>query len=338
MVSIKKIAELAGVSMSTASFILNGKGDEARIAKATQKKVLELARELGYSPNIAARRLRGGKGNMVPVIAIFWTIDTRTSLISRFLRGINFSYHSHESEFELVIQPYVNSELKNVKSLFTGNNFNGAIIANASDEDLLHLENNEVNVPIVLYQRKSKKFSSVLVDSVQTGSDVARLFHSRKHKNVGLIQPSISSQAVQLRKEGFLNELKKYEMYLSDQHIIEGDFSEEGGYHCALELINQQILPSAIFSLSDHMAIGALAAFHKAGINIPKDIEMIGYDDNENSRFSIPSLTTVHLPVEDMANECLNILLELIHQKAKQPIAREWTTSIVIRDSCGDFF
>lgn len=335
MVSIKKIAEVASVSTSTASFILNGKGNELRISKETQKKVLDIARELGYSPNIAARRLRSGNKNRVPIIAILWTVDTRVSLISRFLKGIHLGFRGYGNEFELLIQPYENSKLKNVKNLFTGDHFNGAIIANASDGDLEFLENNEVNVPIVLYQRKSNKYSSVLVDSFESGGNVAELFYSRRHTKVGIIYPNISSQAVKLRKKGFIKCLNQYGVCVSNNHLMKGEFSEEGGYQCAVELLKQDNLPTAIFSLSDQMAIGALAAFYEAGIKVPADIEIIGYDNNESSGFSVPPLSTIHLPVEDMANECVNLLLDVINQKADQPIVKKFETSMVIRKSCG---
>src|SRR5699024_3344025 len=97
--------------------------------------------------------------------------------------------------FELLIQPYENAKLEKVESLFTGNNFNGAIIANASDADLEFLELNNINVPIVLYQRHSNKYCTVVADSFNTGLDVANLLYSRGHKNVGIMEPDISSQA-----------------------------------------------------------------------------------------------------------------------------------------------
>ena len=337
MASIKEIAKLAGISVGTASFVLNGKGDQMRISKATQEKVLQAARELGYLPNISARRLRSEGEKVVPVIAILWTADTRAALISRFLDGVQSKLTDESHNFELLIQPYENSKLERLSSLVTGTRFNGAIIANASDEDLKFLENSDINVPIVLYQRKSGNYSSVFVDSYQAGKEVAKLFASRGHKKSGLILPALSSQAVRLRKEGFINGVNSTGLQLLPHHMISGSFSEEGGYNCIKELLLKGDLPSSLFILSDEMAIGALTALHEANIKVPAEIEIMGHDNNVNTKFTIPSLSTIHLPVEEMAGACVNMLISLIEQREKGPIQERFKTKMVIRQSCGGF-
>jgi len=337
MASLREIAELAKVSIGTTSFVLNGKGDQMRISKATQQKVLEAAKTLGYRPNIMARRLRNEGGKNTPVIAILWTVDTRASLLGRFLKGIQDKFVNQDSKFELLIQPYENSKLHKLDSLLTANSFNGAIIANASERDQFYLENTDIKVPLVLYQRDSEKYSTVNVDSFKTGERIANLFENRGHKKVGMIIPNVSSQAIHLRKEGFINGTRNTLLDLSSNHIIFGDFSEKGGYHAAKELLMKQDLPSAIFFLSDHMAAGALAAFHEAGICIPRDIEVIGHDNYELTQFTVPSLSTVHLPVEDMASSCVNTLLYLIENKVDKPVSVSFDTRFVFRNSCGDF-
>ncbi|ETI70164.1 LacI family DNA-binding transcriptional regulator [Neobacillus vireti] len=335
MASIKEIAKLAGISMGTASFVLNGKGDQMRISKATQEKVLAAAKELGYRPNISARRLRSEGEKVVPVIAILWTLDTRVSLISRFLEGIQGTFAGQGDGFELMVQPYENSKLDKLNSLITGTRFNGAIVANASDEDIAYLENNEINVPIVLYQRKSDKYSTVSVDSYQSGVMVADLFANRGHKTSGIILPNVSSQAVRLRKEGFMDRAHSYGLQVPSNHIVSGSFSEEGGYQCVKELISKGELPSSLFTLSDQMAVGALTALYEEGIRVPQDVEIMGHDNNENTKFTIPSLSTIHLPVEEMAAACVNMLMDLIEQKVKAPVSKLFNSSFVIRQSCG---
>ncbi|MDM5336406.1 LacI family DNA-binding transcriptional regulator [Fictibacillus enclensis] len=337
MASIKEIAKLAAVSAGTASFVLNGKGDQMRISKSTQERVLAAAKELGYLPNISAKRLRSKGDKVIPVIAILWTIDTRTALISRFLQGVHERFRNSEQEFEVLIEPYESSKLHQLQSLITGTRFNGAIIANASDEDLAYLENHKISVPVVLYQRKSKTYSTVSVDSYEAGSKVADLFQSRGHKRVGMIVPQISSQAVQLRQEGFVHTCASLGLELLQQCKVTGSFSEEGGYESAKQLLGRKELPSAIFVLSDQMATGALTALHEAGVRVPEDIEIVGHDNNENTKFTIPSLTTVHLPVEEMADACISTIIELIEDQQKSPIATSFKTNFVFRKSCGSF-
>ncbi|WP_160718882.1 LacI family DNA-binding transcriptional regulator [Bacillus sp. USDA818B3_A] len=337
MTSIKEIAKIAEVSVGTASFVLNGKGDQMRISKMTQERVLKIAKELGYTPNISARRLRSSDEKVLPVIAMLWTKNARSTLIKRFLDGIQDKSSSREQnrEFELLIQPYENGHLNKISSLKTGTRFNGAIIVGATEADMDYLETNDVNVPIVFYQRKSNKFSTVYADSFRAGENVADVFMKKGHRKVGLMVPRLSNQAVTLRKEGFVSRVTEHSLELSSDNILIGSFSEEGGYQSVKEwLTTKKELPTAIFSLCDEMAVGALSAFHEEGIGIPEDIEMISHDDYEITKFTIPALSTVHLPVEEMAAQCMRTLLDLIEKRAKAPIHSTFESPIVFRKSC----
>jgi LacI family transcriptional regulator len=333
--TIREIAELAKVSIGTASFVLNGKGDEMRIAKETQSRILQAAKELGYTPSITARKLRFKKENELPVIAILWTLDTRSSLVSRFLLGIQNKNIYKDGMFDLIIQPYENNKLYKEEGLITGRKYNGAIIANASDEDMEYLENTNINVPLVIYQRKSQKYSTVHVDSKKTGEMVAEKFIANGHKRIGMVLPKISSQAIQLRVEGFIERLEKSKITLNPNYILHGDFSEDGGYEVMKIFLQQhQKIPTAFFFLSDQMAIGALAAFKEKGIRVPKDVKIIAHDNEPITRFTSPPLSTVHLPVEDMSEACVRILLGLIKNEIDStPISQQYESYIIERGS-----
>jgi LacI family transcriptional regulator len=336
--SIKEIARLAEVSQGTASMVLNGKGDQYRISQATQKKILEAARQLNYQPNISARRLRSGGETVLPVIALFWPLDTRTVLISRFLKGLQNSFTDQEQKYELLIQPYVGTRLHEVASLLTGTRYNGAIIANPTEQDEEYLEKTNSMVPIVLYQRSSSRYSSVNVDSFKSGEQVAKLFSSRGHREVGLIVPSVSSKAIRLRMEGYMAKAKELGLTISDKHHVYEDFSEKGGYQAIQRLLNSgEPFPTAFFCISDQMSVGALMGLNETGKIVPDDIEIVGHDDDEVTRYTIPTLTTVHLPVEEMASECFRLVTELMLHKHQEPVSQCFETHLVFRKSCGDF-
>lgn len=336
MVSIKEIAKLAGVSQSTASMVLNSKGDYYRISPATQQRIFEAARQLGYQPNISARRLRSGGEKVLPIIALMWTLDTRAHLVGRFLKGIQLGLAELEDEYELLIVPFVDTRLSDIRSLLTGTRFNGAIIANTTEQDDQFLEQSDLNVPVVLYQRQSKKYSTVAVDSFKTGQMVAERFAERGHKRLGLIMPGLSSQAIQLRKEGFVAKARELGLELAEHHIVYEDFSEQGGYNAAKQLYAQsEQLPTAIFATSDQMAVGILHALNELGVKVPDQVELIGHDNESVTRFTIPSLSTVHLPVEEMAKECVKLLTDMMQHKSDQKIDKLFETSIVVRETCG---
>lgn len=335
MASIKQIAKLANVSVSTASIVLNGKGDQSRISVETQQRILQIARELDYRPNISAKRLRSLGETVAPIIALFWTQDTRSSLIGPFLNGVQSAMQNLDVEHELMIQPF--TRIDSVKSLLTGTRFNGAIITNASEEDEAYLNQTDFKVPIVLYQRSSDKHSFVNVDNFGTGVTIARLFQSRGHTRVGLMVPGISSSAIRLRKEGFLTEAERLGMTVSEEHIVHDEFSEKGGYHAAQRLLAAPEKPTAVFISSDQMAIGALMALREHGIDVPRDMEIVGHDDYDAARFSYPPLTTVHLPVEEMAAACVNMLTDIMRHKITPPVSQYMETRLVVRGTCGGF-
>lgn len=337
MVGIKDIAEVAKISITTASIVLNGKGDAMRISKKTQKRVLEVAAELGYRPNIFAKTLRNKNQNQVPLISILWTLDARTSLVSRFMSGIQDSKTYKFNDFDILIQPYKNNYIHKVESLVSGNRFNGAIIANASNKDIEYLESSKLNVPVVLYQRNSEILNSVNVDNLRTGTEVARLFLERDHEHVALIIPDVSSQAVDDRLTGFKTEAERCALGLPQKNLFYNDSSEEGGYLAAIQLMKLETIPTAVFCLSDEMATGALAAFYKQGVKVPKDIELIGHDNNIQTKFTVPALSTVHLPVEEMARKSIQILLDILRYKETGPISSSFQPSFIFRKSCGGF-
>lgn len=336
MISITEIAKRAGVSQSTASIVLNGKGNQYRISAATQQRIQEIARQLGYQPNISARRLRSGGEIVLPIIALMWTQDTRARLIGRFLDGIQQGLTELKDKYEILIVPFKGNKLNQTRSLLTGTRFNGAIIANTTEQDDKFLEQAELNVPVVLYQRQSAKYSTVRVDSFKSGQMVAERFAARGHKQIGLVLPGVSSQAVRLRMEGFLSKAAELGMTLSDRHVITEDYSEQGGYNAAKSIFTDgEEWPTAVFSTSDQMAVGILHALHELSVNVPGQVELIGHDNETVTRFTNPRISTVHLPVEDMGKSCVKLLTDMMKHKTGSKTDKMFDTHIITRDTCG---
>lgn len=335
MASIREIAAQANVSQATASFVLNGRGDQYRISRETQQRVMEAARALDYRPNISARRLRSNGETVAPIIALFWTTDPRSQLIGRYMRGIQHALGGLDMEYELLVQPYHGSRLHENKSLTTGTRFNGAIIALPTEEDERFLAEADIKVPLVLHQRDSSRYCSVNVDSYRSGRGIAELFAARGHTRIGLLVPTLSSSAVRQRMQGFLDGCAASGIPVQESLVRHGEFTEEGGYLLTKSLFRQPDKPTALFCISDQMAVGALYALHELGIRVPDEAEVVGYDDDAASRFSIPALTTVHLPVEEMAAACVRLLTDLMSHKIEPPYAQRLETTLVIRESCG---
>ena len=152
MATIKDVAALAGVSLSTVSIVANGRAKQRNISQVTQERVLDAMREVGYRPSVAARKLRGGKERRQ--LTVFWADDFREIMLARFLKGLHAKLEQCGVELDVGVETYRNGELPRVGALCGAPTFDAAIIANASPDDLAFLAEMKPLAPMVLYNRE----------------------------------------------------------------------------------------------------------------------------------------------------------------------------------------
>ena len=335
--TIKVLAEYVGVSPSTVSIVLRGEASERKISQSTQDKIWEAVHELGYQPNISARRLRNRSSERTQIIAVFWASDFRAPMMVRFLRGLQSGILKSHEKCDIIIHPYKNDALFKEFSLKNINMFNAAIICNASQADMDFLEDTEFHIPIVLYNRKSKNFCTVTVDDTKLGSIPAEIFAARGHHRMAVLSSASVFSGMTVRTQSLLDAWAQ--KHLEVCAFIEQDNSMTGGYDAAKKILELPQLPDCLFCVSDAMALGALHAFWKAGIRIPEDMEIIsvGNGDKEQEEYSCPSLSVVHLPMEKMAEACLQLLWDLSNNVIESPHSMELPIDYVQRESCGPF-
>jgi len=337
--TMKRIAEETNLSIGTVSLVLNGRGDELRISKKTQQLVLETARRLGYLPNVSARRLRQASGAAIPVIAAFWPTDLSPEIIGRFFAGAHRSMLQQENEFEMMIQPYRRSQIHKLRSVCDLGIYNGIIITGLSEADQRYLEEHPLGVPTVLFNRESRVYSNVRVDNYEIGRKTAELFASRGHRRVGIIMPDYGEQTrISLRNKGFIESCKTYGLTIERGHIQSAPMTMEGGNIAARRMLEAgSEPPTAVFFSISTMAVAALPVFHQAGIRIPDRMEIMTYGDHEIERYTFPSLSTVKLPVEEMAQACIRLVIDSIRGLRDEPASLVYETPFVFRESCGGF-
>lgn len=337
--SIKEIAERTNLSIGTVSIVLNGRGDEMRISKKTQQRILEAAQGAGYIPNVSARRLRQSNARNIPVIATFWPSDLSSELLGRFFVGAQSSLLEQEFDFEMTIQPYKRNQIDRIKAIMDKGIYHGAILTGISTDEQRYLEAHPLNVPTVLFNRESSQYSCVHVDTYEIGRKTAELFAVRGHKKVGTIVPThLAASENNLRFKGFTESCGKYGLELEDRHIQIAPMTMEGGNAAARIIVEGGgELPTAIFFPIGLMAVGALPVFHHAGIRMPEDLEILTYGDHEAERYSVPSLSTVKLPVEEMAAACVRLVMGRILDASAPPKSLVFETPFIFRDSCGGF-
>jgi LacI family transcriptional regulator len=337
-VRIKQIAEKLGVSPGTVSIVLNGRGDEMRISKSTQERVLEAAKNMDYRPNIYARRLRqAGNEVQAPVVAIFWTTDFLSSPLGRFFTGIQRGLLDDRHEAEVILQPYERGALREKERIIDRQRYSGAIMAGISESDEAFLLERKFNIPIIMFNRTIERYGTVYVDDYEAGKKTAGLFSRRGHERACLIHPIGSSKAATLRKAGFIDGCSQYGVALPEENIRAAGPTYEEAEEAVRIAVDRKPSPTAIFLSIDNLAPGAYSALRSLGVRIPRDMEILAYGDNELAKHMTPSLTSIHVPIEEMGRDCLRLLMRMLESKDFTPNSLLHPLDFVFRESCGNF-
>jgi LacI family transcriptional regulator len=153
------------------------------------------------------------------------------------------------------------------------------------------------------------------------------------YTRVGTITGPLNTTVGLDRLEGYRVALDEKGLVLDERLLVEGDFTESGGYLAAQRLLEHK--PEAIFAASDMMALGAVRAIREANLSVPQDIAVVGYDDLPPATLSDPPLTTVRQPIHHMGIELVETLLDIIENRNQRPQRKIFETELVIRESCG---
>lgn len=334
MATIKDVAKLAGVSVTTVSIIINGKSEERKISVATRDRVLDVMKELGYQPNLSARRLRYQESKK-PVIAFFWPLDYRTAILASMLNSLQLEIQHLNFDCELVIQTYENDKLDQYAHSIIKNGYSGVIIGACSRKDLECLEQLSPQMPLVLINRQSEQFSTVCTDHIEIGLQAARLFRQRGYTEAAVITSQHSYVATGLRTQAFLSACTQLDIEVSPEHILPYPGTIEGGFLAAEHYCQLSNPPKVIFCDSDAMAIGILNAFHKHQVKVPEDAEILAIAmlEAEHTRFSIPSLSVIEMPNREIGKSVIDLLFEQITNSDIRPVHVNLDATVILRES-----
>ena len=332
MTTIKEIAKISGFSPSTVSIVLSGKSDERRISEKTKSKILDAARQLDYRVNVSARRLRANHGSKV-MVSVFMTMDQRVYMMTRLLISLQKAAAELNHPFEIVVHYYKSGSLHSFAESIELTNC--AIICNASEEDQRFLEETPFFVPLVLYNRTSKKYCAVTTNFPHIGEMAADIFARRGHKHAVLLNTTTYFMGLGQCTAQFAETAKKHGMSVTHIHK---DHNMAGGYQGGIDICEMYPLPDCVFSMADTMSVGALRAFSQQAIRIPQQIELIsfGNDNPELDEYASVSISAIQIPVEMMAKECIKLLFMQLDGSIGKPYTTEIPVIYQPRESCGE--
>lgn len=333
MAVLKDVAKLAGVSVTTASIVANGKWKEMRISPDTVQRVLAAMEEVHYHPNQSARQLRLPNQHHIR-IAFFWPIDVRTNMLGQRLAHIYSVLMEQELDYEIVVQTYLNNRIEDFASTLTKGRVDGAIIGAATDKDIEQLERLNISVPIVLLNRVSHKFSTVGVDHAQLGMQIAALIQKKGYAQCAVIKTAGQYHGATIRTRSFLNACKHLGIAVRPEWTFSGQSNISGGAFATEEYCALTERPKMLYYEADCMAQGGLYVLQSHGISVPQDVELIavGTQSPETMEYLHPSISCVSLPTV-VDKQAMSTLIRMIQEHIQEPIHIELEPQVQLRGS-----
>jgi len=306
-VTIKQVAEHAGVSQMTVSRVVNGQG---LVKEATRYKVQEAVRLLNYRPNLMARRLAGGKSFFLGIVYH----NPSPSYLAKVLEGAlkaSRALGHHLVIEDLGAQNTDSHDHKYIAESLYSAGLDGVIITPPlSDNRELVDALDDLGIASVRVAPGNVHTETLRVAMDDTGAvhTMIQFLIDEGHRNIGFIKAPEGHPSCKLRYDGYLSALKKNNIAHNPDYVISGEFTYRSGMSAAFQLLERDKKPTAIFASNDDMAAGVVAAANMKGLSVPQDLSVAGFDDTEIATSIWPELTTIKQPIAQMAAQAVTIL------------------------------
>ena len=330
IVTIKDVARNAGVSVATVSRVFNASN---LVNEDTMLRVQEVARRMGYVPHVGARNLVTRRTSTIGVLLP----DLYGEFFSEVIRGIDET--AHRSGYHLLVSsarqagPPFEAALGAMRG-----RVDGLIVMSPYLDSETFRRTLTHGSPVVLLSCPPGVTScdTLSIANFEGARDVTRHLARLGHRRIAMIQGARGNYDAAERLRGYQAAVVESGLPGSAELLIPGDFSEAGGHAAAERILRLTDRPTAVFAANDCMAIGALSAFREAGLLVPDDIALAGFDDIPMARYVHPPLTSVRVDISVLGERATARLLDLMQSPARsEPTHETLATALVVRRSCG---
>jgi LacI family transcriptional regulator len=330
--TLKDVAELAGVGMATASRAISGKGP---VSADAARRVQAAIEALNFRPSSIGRAMAsqslGMIGLFVPTFfgSYYGTILKQTDAELR-------AVHRHVVVATGCGESSPREQALEAVDFLIARDCDGVIVISHDlhDEDLIRLH--KMHPKMVFLNRTFGQLqdATFCADHVRGGELAARTLIEHGHREIAVIAGPFTASDNQARLEGFFAELARHGIEPDEVQLLESDFSPEGGYAAAQTLLDGKRPFTAVFCANDTMAVSVLARFQQAGVAVPGDVSVIGYDDDYSAAYAAPGLTSVHIPTADLTQNAVRWLINQCYG-TQWEIFREFPVTVTMRASVG---
>jgi LacI family transcriptional regulator len=330
-VTIREVAERAGVSIQTVSRVINDRPD---VSLETRQRIQTLIEEMGYQPFVNARGLAAKQTYTLGLV----TADFSDFWFSQVVTGAEKEAQEHGYCFMLGNSSCDPEDEPKFLNLLTQRHVDGVLFIRAKCDneysDLYRLQ--EFGVPIVTigHHLPESGLAMIDVDNVSGGRKATEYLIGLGHTRIAMITGPSDWKSVYDRTEGYLQALQDAGIPVDQELILEGSWLHRSGYEKTRLLLERKNEFTAIFAHNDRIARGAIHALYEAGFKVPDDISIIGYDDIPEAEFSDPPLTTIRQPMTEIGKAATKFLIQMIEDSTVQPKTIMFDTKLIIRASC----
>lgn len=314
--TLKDVAERAGVSKATVSYILNNSNKP--ITEETKARVKKAMEELNYVPDLGAASLTNKTSKMIGVVIPQTEPGSQLMFNNSFYSEIisSIEYYARKIGYHILISG-TNVDESYIKHVYERNL--DAVIAIGVYPDEFFDQFRKIGIPAVLIDSycKDESFHNIRIDDELGGYLATKYMLDKHHKKVGFLSGKMKEDGViKKRHEGYKRALSEYGIRYDKDLIFEGEVDFDSGIDIAERIVKDSIPVSGIVTTADVLAIGAIKGFHKMGKNVPADYSVIGFDDLEISKYITPGLTTIKQDIYGKGRLAVEILSRSLEDKS----------------------
>lgn len=330
-VTMKDVAEYAGVSMATVSRVVN---NDPNVAHKLRARVLEAVRILGYHPNRAARRLRGSPGDVLGLLIS----DMQNPFFISVLAGVEEMAYANRMSVLLCNTGEDSARQEMYLNVMLAERVAGLIFVPTPSTTARSLTSViEAGVPLILLDRRIEGLETDLltVDNMRGAYAAVKHLIDLGYTQIATIAGSAALSTGRERQQGYRDALNAAGLEVDEALLKVGDSQRESGYRLARELLLSAQPPRAIFVANNLMTMGALQAIRELGFRIPEDLALVGFDDMPWSGELCPPLTAVSQPTYELGREAVHLLLRRLAEPDAPFRTLTLQTRLIVRESCG---
>jgi DNA-binding LacI/PurR family transcriptional regulator len=331
-VTLKEVAARAGVSYQTVSKVLNG---QSQVSPETRQRIMEAVQELGYRPNYIARNMRIQRSFMLGYSWVNASPDQVNHILDQFLTSM--VCEAEAAGYHVLPFPFRGRQVEDYRELIDTGRVDGFVLSSVDYNDARIHFLLERKFPFVGFGRSNPElvFPCVDVDGADGVRQAVEYLLQLGHRKIAAVAWPSDSRVGNERILGYFDTMKLAGLEVKPAWLERGEGTFEFGQEATLRLLDLPLpdRPSALITLNDTQAIGAIHAARQRGLEVGKDLAIIGFDDAPMSQYLLPPLTTIRQPIREAGQKCVELLISMIENKPLEKMQVLLSPRLIVRAS-----